>query len=41
MGNRTLREQIEKGLTEQEIRATWKADLDQYKVMRSQYLLYP
>ncbi|MBX7127370.1 MAG: DUF1343 domain-containing protein [Cyclobacteriaceae bacterium] len=41
VGNRTLREQIEKGLTEQEIRATWKADLDQYKVMRSQYLLYP
>lgn len=40
-GGPVLREQIQKGLTEDEIRSTWQADLDNYKAMRKQYLLYP
>jgi len=40
-GGTVLREQIQKGLTEDEIRTTWQADLDNYKAMRKQYLLYP
>ena len=27
-------------MTEEEIRATWQADLDEYKTMRKKYLLY-
>ncbi|EJW98224.1 Uncharacterized conserved protein UCP016719, partial [gut metagenome] len=40
-GTKQLRFQIVKGLTEKEIRQSWKADLDKYKVMRKRYLLYP
>lgn len=40
-GTDQLRLQILDGLTEDEIRASWQADLDTYKAMRSQYLLYP
>lgn len=40
-GTKKLREQIEKGLTEQEIKATWKMNLEQFKKMRQGYLLYP
>ena len=40
-GSTVLREQIQKGLTEDEIRSTWQADLDNYKAMRKKYLLYP
>lgn len=39
-GTKELKEQIKKGMTEEEIRATWKADLDKYKAMRKKYLLY-
>lgn len=39
-GNSTLQEQIKKGLSAKEIRATWKADLDAYKKIRKRYLLY-
>ena len=39
-GNAELQQQIRAGLTEEEIRATWKADLDAYKKMRKKYLLY-
>lgn len=39
-GTATLQKQIEAGLTEAEIKATWKDDLDAYKNVRRQYLLY-
>lgn len=40
-GNAELRTHIEQGMTEDEIRNTWQADLDRYKDMRKKYLLYP
>lgn len=40
-GNAELQEQIKAGLTEQEIRDSWKQELNEYKVMRKKYLLYP
>lgn len=39
-GNSELQEQIKAGLTEEQIRATWKTDLEAYKKMRKKYLLY-
>lgn len=39
-GNSTLLKQVESGMTEAEIRATWKAGLDQFNVIRSKYLMY-
>jgi uncharacterized protein YbbC (DUF1343 family) len=36
----TLREQIEKGMSADEIRATWKEGLDKYGKAREKYLLY-
>lgn len=35
-----LREQIQKGMTEDEIRATWQADLEKFGKIRAKYLLY-
>ena len=35
-----LQNQIEKGLTEDEIRATWKSGLHDFKKMRKPYLIY-
>lgn len=35
-----LREQIRKGMTAEEIRDTWKADLEKFGLLRSKYLLY-
>jgi len=40
VGNDELREQIKQGLSEEEIRDSWKKDLDEYKRMREKYLLY-
>ena len=40
-GNATLRQQIISGFSEAEIRKSWQPDLDQYKMMRRKYLLYP
>jgi uncharacterized protein YbbC (DUF1343 family) len=40
-GTDTLRKQIVQGLSEQEIRASWQPNLEQYKEMRKKYLLYP
>lgn len=40
-GNTELKEQIISGMSEDQIRATWQKDLDTYKKMRTQYLLYP
>jgi len=40
-GTKQLRYQIVRGLSEKEIRESWKPELDQYKAMRKKYLLYP
>ena len=39
-GTKTLQQQIEQGLTEAEIKATWVTDLNDFKTMRASYLLY-
>ena len=39
-GSDQLRLQIEKGMTETQIRATWQDDLDHFKKVRAKYLLY-
>ena len=39
-GTDSLRLQIIKGLSEDEIRETWKKDLDDYKNIRKKYLIY-
>jgi len=39
-GTEKLQQQIESGLTEDEIKATWKDDIDAYKKMRRNYLIY-
>lgn len=40
-GSDQLRKQIKAGLSEEEIKATWQNDLNNYKLMRKKYLLYP
>ena len=39
-GTDQLREQIIAGMNEEEIRQSWQAELNQYKAIRSKYLLY-
>ena len=39
-GTDKLQKQIEKGLTEKEIRSTWKAGIEDFKETRKKYLLY-
>lgn len=39
-GTKKLQEQIEQGLTSDEIRKTWQQGLKEYDAMRTQYLLY-
>jgi uncharacterized protein YbbC (DUF1343 family) len=39
-GNSILRKQIIMGLTEDEIRESWKEDLEKFQVVRRKYLLY-
>ena len=39
-GNKDLKQQIKQGLSEKEIRTSWEKDLNAYKQMRKQYLLY-
>ena len=39
-GNRDLREQIESGLSEGEIRESWQDKLNEFKEIRKKYLLY-
>jgi uncharacterized protein YbbC (DUF1343 family) len=39
-GSDTLRKQIIAGMTETQIRASWKSDLDKYKAIRQKYLMY-
>lgn len=40
-GTDQLRKQIEAGKTEAQIKESWKADLDKFKIIRKKYLLYP
>jgi uncharacterized protein YbbC (DUF1343 family) len=40
-GTPVLKQQIKNGLTEEQIRETWQEELDAYREMREQYLLYP
>jgi uncharacterized protein YbbC (DUF1343 family) len=40
-GTDELRKQIVNGLTAEQIKATWKADLDAFKKIRRGYLIYP
>lgn len=40
-GNAELKDQIAKGMTEEQIRETWQKDLAAYGEMRKKYLLYP
>lgn len=40
-GSHKLQQQIEKGMNEKEIRASWQTDIDKFKTIRKQYLLYP
>ncbi len=39
-GTDKLAEQIKQGLTEEQIRESWQAELDLYKAMRQKYVLY-
>lgn len=39
-GNGDLRKQIESGMSEEEIRATWQPALDEFKKIRVKYLIY-
>ncbi len=40
-GTTQLKQQIKDGLTEEQIRASWKPGLDAFKAKRKKYLLYP
>ena len=39
-GTKKLQQQIEKGVSESEIRASWKQGLEKFKEMRKKYLIY-
>ncbi|WP_430399368.1 exo-beta-N-acetylmuramidase NamZ family protein [Flavobacterium sp.] len=39
-GTKKLQEQIEKGISEAKIRASWQKDLIDFKLMRNKYLIY-
>lgn len=40
-GTPLLQKQIESGMTAEQIRTTWQADLEQFKKVRRKYLIYP
>ncbi|CAM1358669.1 conserved exported hypothetical protein [Tenacibaculum sediminilitoris] len=40
-GTKKLRQQIEEGLSEKEIKASWQLGLENFKKVREQYLIYP
>ena len=40
-GNKILKEQIKQGLSEEDIKDTWRKELSQFKTIRKKYLLYP
>lgn len=39
-GTKKLQKQIESGVSEKDIRASWKKDLDAFQIMRKPYLIY-
>jgi uncharacterized protein YbbC (DUF1343 family) len=39
-GNKTLRQRIQAGWSEDQIREEWKSDIEKFKAIRSKYLLY-
>ena len=39
-GTKKLQQQIEAGISEEEIKKSWKSDLDKFKKIRAKYLLY-
>jgi uncharacterized protein YbbC (DUF1343 family) len=39
-GTKKLRLQIEQGMSEDDIKATWQKDLDSFKTLRKKYLIY-
>ena len=39
-GTDQLRKQIEKGLSQEEIRLSWQKDIEKFKKIREKYLLY-
>jgi uncharacterized protein YbbC (DUF1343 family) len=39
-GTNLLRTQIEKGLSEEEIRKSWKNELERFRQVRTKYLIY-
>jgi uncharacterized protein YbbC (DUF1343 family) len=39
-GTARLKQQIKDGLTEEQIRASWKQGLDEFNTKREKYLLY-
>jgi uncharacterized protein YbbC (DUF1343 family) len=39
-GNNILLQQVESGMSEDEIRATWKEGLDEFSLLRAKYLMY-
>ena len=39
-GTKKLQQQIESGISEEKIRASWKKDLESFKKMRTKYLIY-
>ena len=39
-GTKKLQQQIEAGMSEAEIRATWQKGLEEFKIMRNEYLIY-
>ncbi|MFO7829530.1 MAG: DUF1343 domain-containing protein, partial [Bacteroidales bacterium] len=40
-GTSQLKEQIKEGLSAEEIRESWKQGLEEFKKIRSKYLIYP
>jgi hypothetical protein len=40
-GGSKLREQIQKGVPEEEIRASWQDDIKEFTTKRKRFLLYP
>ena len=41
IGQTILQQQIEKGWSALEIKKSWQKDLEQFKILRANYLLYP
>ncbi|WP_275316635.1 DUF1343 domain-containing protein [Tenacibaculum bernardetii] len=39
-GTEKLQQQIEQGLTQEEIKATWTDDIENFKIIRAKYLIY-